>query len=144
MTAELNLYKTDITLDNGQTVHFMYDRDSDDLEIVFERGRANCVVELSNNIVLRFDKEKEKALSLIVISFSVLAQPTEMGPKNFPLSGLDDLPEDLRQIVVKIITTLPVNQFLRVSSFYSSPALAQATPTPIIYLERHPSLARIV
>ncbi len=121
MTAELNLYKTDITLD---------------------RGRANCVVELSDNIVLRFDKEKEKALSLIVISFSVLVQPTEMDPKNFPLNGLDDLPEDLRQIVVKIITTPPVNQFLKVSSFYPSLTFGQATP--LIHIERHPSLAMIV
>lgn len=139
MTDELNIYKTDITFNNGQTIHFMYDRDSDDLEIVFEKGRANCAIELTDNIVLRFDREKEKALSLILLSFSVLAQPTEIGPKSFPLTGLADLPDDLRQTVVKIVTSPPVNQFLKVSYFYPSPA----ERLPITYVERPPSLAMI-
>ncbi|HID63687.1 MAG TPA: DUF2283 domain-containing protein [Anaerolineae bacterium] len=139
MTDDLDIYKTDITLDDGQTIHFMYDRDSDDLEIVFEKGRANCAVELTDNIVLRLDREKEKALSLILLNFSILAQPTDMGPKNFPLTGLADLPDDLRQTVVKIITSPPVNQFLKVSYFYPSPA----ERFPITYVERPPSLAMI-
>jgi hypothetical protein len=139
MTDELNIYKTDITFDDGQTIHFMYDRDSDDLEIVFEKGRANCAVELNDNIVLRFNRELEKALSLILLSFSVLAQHTEIGPKSFPLTGLADLPDDLRQTVVKIITSPPVNQFLKVSYFYPSPA----ERFPITYVERPPSLAMI-
>jgi len=139
MTDELNIYKTDITFDDGRTIHFMYDRDSDDLEIVFERRRANCAIELTDNIVLRFDREKEKAISLILLSFSVLAQSTEIGPKSFPLTGLDDLPDDLRQTVVKIITSPPVNQFLKVSYFYPSPA----ERLPITYVERPPALAVI-
>ena len=136
MADELNIYKTDITFDDGRTIHLMYDRDSDDLEIVFKKGRANCAIELTDNIVLRFDREKEKALSLILLSFSVLAQPTEIGPKSFPLTGLDDLPDDLRQTVVQIITSPPVNQFLKVSYFYPSPA----ERLPITYVERPPSL----
>jgi len=139
MSGELDIYKADITLDDSRTIHFMYDRDSDDLEIVFEKGRANCTIELTDNIILRFDKEKEKALSLILISFSTLAQPTEMGPKSFPLTGLADLPEDLHQMVVKIITSPPVNRFLKVSYFYPSPAKC----IPITYLEHPPALAAI-
>ncbi len=133
----MNIYKTDITLDDGQTVHFMYDRDSDDLEIVFEKAKADCVVEVSDSIILRLDRSKGKALSLILIGFSTLAQTTEIGPKNFPLTGLDDLPEELRRTVVKIITTPPVNRFLKVSSFYPSPTLA----IPITCVD--PSLAVI-
>ena len=136
MTDKLHISKTDIPGDDGRTIHFMYDQDSDDLEIVFEKARANCVVELTGNIILRFDRVQEKALSLILIGFSTLAQVTEIGPKSFPLTGLADLPEDLRQTVVKIITSPPVNQFLKVSCFYPSPAQS----IPITYVERLPAL----
>jgi mRNA-degrading endonuclease RelE of RelBE toxin-antitoxin system len=34
---------------------------------------------------------------------------------------LDDLPEELRELVVRIITTPPVNQFLKLSHFQQSP-----------------------
>jgi len=71
---------------------------------------------------LRFDHERGKPLSLSLLSYSRIVQPTELGPRNFPLTGLDDLPDDLRQTVVKIITSPPVNQFLKVSSFYPSPS----------------------
>lgn len=136
MSDELKIYKTDITLDDGRAVHFVYDQDSDDLEIVFEKGRANCTIELTDNIVLRFDREAKKALSLILISFSALARLTEMGPQSFAITGLDNLPEELRQTVVKILTTPPVNRFLRVSLLCAPPA-----HLPITTVERLPALA---
>lgn len=137
MAADMNIYQTDITFENNRTVHFMYDRDSDDLEVVFEKGRANSTVELTDRIILRLDRERKVALSLILVSFSFLTQLTELGPQSFPLSNLDHLPADLRQTVLEIITTPPVNRFLKVSSFTPTPAQR----IPITYVERPAALA---
>jgi len=133
----MNIFKSDITFENNRTVHFMYDRDSDDLEIVFEKGRANSTVELTDRIILRLDRERKVALSLILVSFSSLTQRTELGPQSFPISNLDYLPADLHQTVLEIITTPPVNHFLKVSSFTPSPAQR----IPITYVERPAALA---
>lgn len=53
-----------------------------------------------------------------------------IGPRSFPLTGLDDL----RQTVVEIITTPPVSHFLKVLSFYPSPALSAFTPISYVNL----------
>ena len=137
MAEEMNIHKTDITFEDGHTIHFMYDQDSDDLEIVFERGRANCTVELTEHIILRLDRERKIALSLILVGFSSLTQPTEVGPRSFPMASLDHLSADLRQTVFKIITPPPVNRFLKVSCFTPTPA----ERIPITYVERPVALA---
>jgi len=121
MTDSLIIHKSKVVTDQGQIVQVEYDEEGDILELFFETGPANCAVELSDNIILRFDHERGKPLSLSLLSYSRIVQPTELGPRNLPLTGLDDLPDDLRQTVVKIITSPPVNQFLKVSSFYPSP-----------------------
>jgi len=139
MADEMNIYKTDVAFEDGRTVHFMYDQDSDDLEIVFERGRANCTVELTEHIILRLDRERKIALSLILVGFSFLTQSTEVGPRSFPMSTFDHLPTDLRQTVLKIITTPPVNRFLKVSCFTPSPSRR----IPITYVERPAALAAL-
>lgn len=135
----MNIYKTDVTFEDGRTVHFMYDPDSDDLEIVFERGRANCTVELTEHIILRLDRERKSALSLILVGFSFLTQPTEVGPRSFPVANLNHLPAGLRQTVFNIITTPPVNRFLKVSCFTPTPA----ERIPITYVERPAALAAL-
>jgi hypothetical protein len=136
---ELYLHETDLVSDSGHVVHFAYDEEGDILEVVFDNVKATCAIELTEEILLRFNLERGQAAGLTILDFSVLASPTEMGPRSFPLTGLADLPDDLRQTVVKIITSPPVNQFLKVSYFYPS----SAERLPITYVERPPSLAMI-
>jgi len=133
----LRLTKLDTILDNGQTVHYCYDEEGDLLEITFRKARATCAVELTESIILRFDLEKEEPLSLSFISYSRLAQPTEVGPRSFRLK-LDSMDDEVRQKVLRIITSSPVNQFLKVSS-YTRPRAR--TSEPITYIERLPVLA---
>jgi len=139
MSEELHLHKTDFVSDNGHTIHFAYDEEGDILEVVFDNVKATCAIELTEEILLRFNLERGQAAGLTILDFSVLGSPTEMGPRSFPLTGLADLPDGLRQTVVKIITSPPVNQFLKVSYFYPSPT----ERLPITYVERPPSLAMI-
>lgn len=134
MSEELHLHKTDFVSDSGHAIHFAYDEEGDILEVVFDNVKATCAIELTEEILLRFNLERGQAAGLTILDFSVLASPTEMGPRSFPLTGLAELPDDLRQTVVKIITSPPVNQFLKVSYFYPSPA----ERFPITYVERPP------
>ena len=135
--SALRLTKFDTVLDNGQPVHYCYDEEGDILEIIFRKGKATCAVELTESIILRFDLEKEEPLSLSLISYSRLAQPTEVGPRSFRLE-LDSMADEVRRKVVRIVTASPVNQFLKVSS-YTRPLARRSEP--ITYVERLPALA---
>ncbi len=111
---------------------YSYDEEGDILYISFYPGEKGTGVELNNQIILRFDKVEEKALGLTILDFSVLAQATELGPRSFPLTGLAELPDEMQEIVVKIITTPPVNHFLKVLTYSPSPIEA----IPITYVQR--------
>ncbi len=131
MNSDLCLQEVEIAAESGQTAHLTYEEAGDILEIVFNDLEATCAVELTENILLRFHRELGRAVGLTILDFSVLASPTELGPRSFALTGLDELPEDLRETVARIITTPPVNQFLKVSTF--RPFSAQ--PIPLTYVE---------
>lgn len=124
------------SLDDGQTVLYHYDREGDILEIFFQKG-GGCGVELTDEIVLRYDIKTGKPLSLIFLCFSALMQSTELGPLSFRLK-LEEMPDDVRQTVLKIITTRPVSYFLKVLTY--SPPRAKR-PVPITYVEKLPTLA---
>lgn len=113
------LQEAEITIENGQPIHLAYDEVGDVLEVVFDRSEANCAVELTDNILLRFHRELGQAVGLTILDFSVLASPSELGPRSFALTGLERLPDNLREVVTRIITTAPVNRFLKVSIFDS-------------------------
>jgi len=137
MNSELRLQEMEITTENGQKMHLAYEEMGDVLEIVFDDAddkhptEATCAVELTDNILLRFDREQGRAVGLTILDFSVLVSPSELGPRSFALTGLDDLPDDLRETVVQIITTSPVNRFLKVFTFHS----LSAQPIPLTYVE---------
>ena len=137
--SELTLHETELMTKNGQRIRLAYEEVGDILEIVFDGVTATCAVELTDNIVLRFHRQQGRAAGLTLLDFSVLASPTELGVRSFALTGLDSLPEELREIVVRIITTPPVNQFLKVTTFYASPT----EQVPLTYVESPRDLALV-
>ena len=116
--------------ENGQSIRLAYDEDGDVLEILFAGVEATCAVELTDNILLRFNRESGRAAGLTILDFSVLVSPSELGPRSFALTGLEPLPDDLREMVGRIITTTPVNRFLKVSIFDSF----SVHPIPLTYV----------
>jgi hypothetical protein len=68
------------------------------------------------------------------MDFSVLVQTTQLGPRSFPLSGLQDLEPDWRETVIDIITKPPVNQILHISSY--TPSMSEEVP--IAWVEKPP------
>lgn len=137
--SQLSLQETELMTEEGQKIRLAYEEVGDILEIVFDGVEATCAVELTDNIVLRFHRQQGRAAGLTILDFSVLASPTELGARSFALIGLDNLPEELRETVVRIITTPPVNQFLKVTTFYASPT----DQVPLTYIESPRELALV-
>jgi uncharacterized protein YuzE len=106
---------------------YSYDKEADVLYISFSPGeKATTAVELNDNILLRFNRAQKRAVGLTLMDFSVLVQLTRLGPRNFPLTGLKELEPDWQEMVVEIITSPPVNQILKVSTYM--PSLTEDMP----------------
>jgi uncharacterized protein YuzE len=115
-----------------QPIKHTYDQEGDILYVSFHPGETGMGINLTEHILLRFNPQTKQPIGLTLMDFSVLVSPTELGPRNFPLTGLDRLPPDLRQTVIDIITTSPVNHYIKVSTFYPS----SAQPVPITSVNR--------
>ncbi len=132
--TELKNHKAEITANDGTRVRLVYDQDADLMEIFFGENEPATGVELTDYIILRFNKQKRRAVSLTLLHFSILTELTEYGPRSYPLEKLDEVPEDLRQIVLQLIVSMPVRQFLKVSHFQASPT----ERIPFTYVESQP------
>jgi len=111
----------------AQMPTYSYDKEADVLYISFAPGeKPTAAVELNDNILLRFNLTEKRAVGLTLMDFSVLVQMTQLGPRSFPLSGLQALEPEWQEAVIEIITKPPVNQILRVSSYM--PSMAEAVP----------------
>ena len=119
----------------SQVPTYSYDKEADVLYISFSPGeKATAAVELNENILLRFNRAEKRAVGLTLMDFSVLVQLTKLGPRSFPLSGLQELEPEWRETVIEIITKPPVNQILKVSSYTPSPT----ETVPITSVEKPP------
>lgn len=112
-----------------------YDEVSDTLTVSFEPGVPATGIELTEHILLRINKTERKAISLIVFEYSVLSQPTEMGTRSFPIAtGLSQLSNELREVVLEILQQKPVSNFLSLSAY----TLSLLEITPIVSLQKIP------
>jgi uncharacterized protein YuzE len=112
---------------------FRYDEPSDTLHVAFAPGRSGTGLELNENILLRVDRAGRAAVGLTVFNYSLLAQRTEMGPRSFALTGLAELPADLRELALSLLLSEPVSEFLTVSAY--SPAANPGDFVPITSLQ---------
>ena len=109
---------------------FNYDEVSDTLYISFAPGDQATGIELTTHILLRFNKQEHEAVGLTFLEYSVLAQKTDIGPRSFPLTGLTELSEDLRDIVLDILQRPPVSDVLLLSSY--TPSISEAIPIMLL------------
>jgi uncharacterized protein YuzE len=99
---------------------------SDTLYVSFGPGEKATGIELNDHILLRINKQERRAIGLTFLDYSLLAQRTEIGPRSFPLTGLAELSDELREIVLDILQRSPVNEVLFLSSY--TPSMADAVP----------------
>lgn len=130
----LELYQTQTEADDGTPVRLVYDSAADILDIFFGENEPATGIDLTDYIILRLNKQTRRAISLTLLHFSILTEVTEYGPRSYPLSQLDELPEDLQEVVLHVITSMPVSQFLKLSHFQASPT----ERIPFTYVESHP------
>lgn len=105
---------------------YSYDDVSDTLYVAFGPGEAATGIELNDHILLRINKQEHRAVGLTFLDYSLLAQRTEVGPRSFPLTGLNELSDELREIVLDILQRPPVSEILFLSSY--TPSIAEAIP----------------
>jgi len=101
--------------------NFHYDELSDTLYVSFAPGEKATGVELNEHILLRVNKAERRAVGLTILDYSLLAQRTEIGPRGFPLTGLDQLSESLRDLVLDILQRPPVSDLLSLFAYTPSP-----------------------
>jgi len=77
-------------------------------------------------MLLRINKHERRASGLTLLDYSVLAQPTEVGPRSFPLTGLMQLSADLRALVLDMLRRPPVCKLLSLSAY--TPSLVEIVP----------------
>lgn len=102
---------------------FHYDEISDTLTLSFFPSESATGIELNDNLLLRINKQKRYAVSLSIFNYSILAQKPEAGLRSLPLTGLDELSESLRQLVLEILLQKPLSDILAVSTY--TPSLSE-------------------
>ncbi len=105
---------------------FNYDELSDTLYVAFAPGAKATGIELNNNILLRIDKDKRQAIGITFFDYSLLAQKADFGPRSFPLTGLAELSEELRDLALEIIQSPPVTDILTLSTY--TPTYSESIP----------------
>jgi uncharacterized protein YuzE len=105
---------------------FNYDEMSDTLYVSFAPGEKATGIELNDHILLRINKKERRAIGLTFLDYSLLAQKTEVGPRSFPLTGLAELSDELREIVLDILLRPPVSDILALSTY--TPSIAETVP----------------
>ena len=109
---------------------FNYDEVSDTLYVSFAPGEKATGIELNDHILLRINKKERQAIGLTFLDYSLLAQRTDVGPRSFPLTGLVELSEELREMVLDILRRPPVSDILFLSSY--TPSIAETIPITLL------------
>src|SRR5467141_4905319 len=96
---------------------FHYDEESDTLYVSFAPGEAATGIALNDHMLLRINKHERRVIGLTLFDYSVLAQPTEAGPRSFPLMGLIQLSADARSLEKNILRRPPVCKLLSLPAY---------------------------
>jgi len=134
--STLKLYQTEIVAKDGTPMRLVYDPEADILEVFFGENEPATGVELTDYIILRLSRQTRRAVSLMLLHLSILTEHTEYGPRSYPLNRLDELSEDLQELVLHVVTSMPVSQFLKLSHFQASPT----ERVPLTYVESQPAM----
>ncbi len=109
-----------------------YDETSDTLYISFVPAVKATGIELNEHILLRIDKENHKAVGITFLNYSILIQKADFGPRSFPLTGLVKLSDETREIVMGVLESAPVKEFLSLSTY--TPSFSEAIPITLLHL----------
>lgn len=92
----------------------LYDEPVDTLYLAFFPGEKATGLRLNNHILLRVDKRNRRAIGITVLDFTVLAGRSDIRPRSYPLTGLDELKPESRELALELLHSLPVSDYLSV------------------------------
>ncbi len=136
MTNAIELMTHTLQAEDGQPIKLVYEQETDILDIYFGENEAATGIELTDQILLRINRTEKRAVSLTIRHFSILTEQTEYGPRSYRLDNLATMPDELRDLVLFILTSAPVNQFLKLTHFQTAPN----ERIPFTYVESRPLL----
>ncbi len=109
-----------------------YDEASDSLHVSLAPGESATGFELNEHILLRINKREQRAVGLTFLEYSVLTEKTELGPRSFPLTGLAQLPTELRELILSVLQRPPVSDFISLSAY--TPSRGETIPTASVHI----------
>lgn len=137
MNEAIELIQREFVGENGASIRLVYEHETDILDIYFGENEPATCIELTDHILLRIDRQKKRAVSLTIRHFSILAEQTEYGPRSYRLDHLAAMPTELRELVLSLLTSPPVNHFLKLTHFQDTPN----ERIPFTYVQSKPLLA---
>lgn len=117
------------------SIKYDYDEEADVLYVSFGHSDHVRYVNLTDNLVLRLDTGEEsgqppRAIGLTFISFQAMRDRLAGQPITIPLANLRNLPDNIWQAVIAVISSAPVSDVLEVafSLAIQVPALPDLMP----------------
>lgn len=109
---------------------YNYDEESDTLSITFPPTEKSTGIELTDHIVVHINKAARRIVRLTLLDYSILVQQTEFGPRTFPMTGLTESTEEMRELLFDILRQQPVSEVLRIAAY--TPKDGQIIPTVLV------------
>lgn len=106
---------------------YSYDEDADILYISFAPGETATGIMLNDQLLLRVKRAERRAIGLTIMDYSILAHQTDIGPRAVPLTGLQDISQDLRELALELLRTPALQAIVMLSAY--SPSATESTPT---------------
>src|SRR5712692_7377039 len=102
------------------SIRYDYDEEADVLYVSLGGSEHVRYINLTDNIILRLDTGREtgeppRAVGLTFISFQAMRERLAGQPMTIPLANLRNLPDDLWQAVISVISSAPVTDVLDVA-----------------------------
>ncbi len=117
-----------------QAEWYEYDEVGDVLDVYFGEKRPAWTIEITSNILLSVDRAAKQPVQLTFMDYTELIRPTIWGMRSFPITGLSELPLGERDLVIQILNSPPIKQWLDVSDVQSLPD----SPFAVTHLEPPP------
>lgn len=109
---------------------YNYDEESDTLSITFPPPEKATGIELTDHIIVHINKAARRIVRLTLLDYSILVQQTEFGPRTFPMTGLTESSEEMRELLFDILRQQPVSEVLRIAAY--TPKDGQIIPTVLV------------
>lgn len=109
---------------------YNYDEESDTLSITFPPTEKATGIELTDHIIVHVNKAARRIVRLTLLDYSILVQQTEFGPRTFPMTGLTESTEEMRELLFDILRQQPVSEVLRIAAY--TPKDGQIIPTVLV------------